>query len=119
MVELWLRFVKTIKRKQDEDYQNEIRMVAQRTREQSIAEFQKGQNLSMTPAGNIIDVTEPKRSEKTHHDEKPLEQRWKILKVASSNLPENELLNNLPQKMKKMALKSTYKLSSYLYHHAP
>jgi hypothetical protein len=51
-------------KKQDEDYQNEIRMVAQRTREQSIAEFQKGQNLSMTPAGNIIDVTEPKRSEK-------------------------------------------------------
>lgn len=47
------------------NYQEEIRMVAQRTREQSIPEFQKGDKLVMTSTGNLIDVTEPIISEDT------------------------------------------------------
>lgn len=48
---------------QDAEYQEEIQMLARRTREQSIPEFQKGKNLVMTSAGNIIDVTESVVSE--------------------------------------------------------
>lgn len=47
------------------EYQEEIKMVSQRTREQSIPEFQKGEKLVMTKSGNLIDVTEPKESDVT------------------------------------------------------
>lgn len=50
---------------EDAEYQDEIQMLAQRTREQSMPEFQKGKKLVMTSVGNLVDVTEPVSSEKT------------------------------------------------------
>lgn len=49
---------------EDKEYQEEARMVARRTREQSISGIQKGDKLVMTQVGNIIDITEPVISEK-------------------------------------------------------
>lgn len=54
--------------RQEKEFQEEIQMVARRTREQSIVEFQKGGDkgkLVMTPGGSIVDVTEPVPSERT------------------------------------------------------
>lgn len=50
---------------QDAEYQEELQMIAARTREQSVAELQKGEKLVMTPTGSIVDVTEPVPSEQT------------------------------------------------------
>lgn len=50
---------------EDAEYQEEVKMLAERTREQSIAEYSKGGELVMTKAGNIIDVTEPVPSDDT------------------------------------------------------
>jgi len=47
------------------EYQKEIQMVASRTREQSAAEFQKGKSQVVDAAGNIIDNTEPVKSDVT------------------------------------------------------
>lgn len=50
---------------QDAEYQEELKMVASRTRELSISSFQKtGEKLVMTPTGSIVDVTEPVMPEK-------------------------------------------------------
>ncbi len=50
---------------EDVEYQDEVKMLAERTREQSIGEYSKGEKLVMTKAGNLIDVTEPTVSEDT------------------------------------------------------
>jgi hypothetical protein len=48
---------------QSAEYQEEIQMLANRTREQSITGLQKGGKLVMTKPGNLIDITEPETSD--------------------------------------------------------